>query len=76
MTFGYLPYVFGNGVNHSEMPLSVVFHLGLHGAYCYKDKGPQGFWGSGENDNLFSGSCGALFIIFWDLGSKLIVLGI
>ena len=26
--------------------------------------GPQGFWGSGENDYLFSGSWGALVIIF------------
>ena len=38
--------------------------------------GPQGFWGSGENGYLFSGSWGALIIIFRDLGSKLIVLGI
>ena len=35
--------------------------------------GPQGFWGSGENDYLFSGSWGAMVIIFRDLGSKLIV---
>ena len=32
--------------------------------------------GSGENGFLFSGSWGALVIIFRDLGSKLIVLGI
>ena len=32
--------------------------------------------GSGENGYLFSGSWGALVIIFRDLGSKLIVLGI
>ena len=38
--------------------------------------GPQGFWGSGENGYLFSGSWGALVIIFSDLGSKLIDLGI
>ena len=37
--------------------------------------GPQGFWGSGENGYLFSGSWGALVIIFRDLGSKLIDLG-
>ena len=37
---------------------------------------PQGFWGSGKNGYLFSGSWGALVIIFMDLGSKLIVLGI
>ena len=36
----------------------------------------QGFWGSGENGYLFSGSWGALVIIFRDLGSKLIVLWI
>ena len=38
--------------------------------------GPPGVWGSGENDLLFSRSWGALVIIFRDLGSKLIVLGI
>ena len=38
--------------------------------------GPQGFWGSGENGYLFSGSLGALVIISGDIGSKLIVLGI
>ena len=38
--------------------------------------GPDmGFWGSGENGYLFSGSLGALVIIFRDLGSKLIVKG-
>ena len=36
---------------------------------------PQGFWGSGENGYLFSGSWGARVIIFRDLRSKLIVLG-
>ena len=36
----------------------------------------QGFWGSGENGYLFSGSWGALVIISGDLGSKLIFLGI
>ena len=38
--------------------------------------GPHGFWGSGENGYLFSGSWEALVIIFRDLGSNLIVLGI
>ena len=37
---------------------------------------PHGFWGSGENGYLFSGFWEALVIIFKDLGSKLIVLGI
>ena len=37
---------------------------------------PQGFWGSGENGFLFSGSWGALVIILGELGSKLIILGI
>ena len=37
--------------------------------------GPKGF-GSGENGYLFSGSWGALVIIFRELGSKLVVLGI
>ena len=38
--------------------------------------GPLGFWGSGENGYLFSGSWGALVIILGELGSKLIILGI
>ena len=37
---------------------------------------PQGFWGSGENGYLFSGSWGALVIILGELGSKLIILGV
>ena len=37
---------------------------------------PLGFWGSGEEGYLFSGSWGALVIIFKELGSKLMVLGI
>ena len=37
---------------------------------------PHGFGGSGENGYLFSWSWEALVIIFKDLGSKLIVLGI
>ena len=37
--------------------------------------GPQGFWGSGENGYLFSGSWGALVIILGELGSKLIIYG-
>ena len=41
-----------------------------------RDKNSRGFWGSGEDGYLFSGSWGALVIIFRDLGSKLIVLGI
>ena len=38
--------------------------------------GPPWVLGSGENGYLFSGSWEALVIIFRDLGSKLIVLGI
>ena len=38
--------------------------------------GPQGFGGSGDNWYLFTGSWGALVIIFGDLGSKPIVYGI
>ena len=38
--------------------------------------GPQEFWGSGEKGYLFSGSWGELVIIFRELGSKLMVLGI
>ena len=36
---------------------------------------PQGFWGSGENGYLFSGSWGALVIILGERGSKLIIFG-
>ena len=36
----------------------------------------KGFWGSGENGYLFSGSLGALVISLGELGSKLIILGI
>ena len=39
-------------------------------------QGTEGFCGSREKGYLFSGSWGALIIIFGDLGSKLIVLGI
>ena len=38
--------------------------------------GPKGFCRSEENSYLFSGSWGSLIIIFRDLGSKFIVLGI
>ena len=31
--------------------------------YAADYRGPQGFWGSGENGYLFSGSWGALVII-------------
>ena len=39
-------------------------------------RGPQRFWGSGENGYLFTGSWGALVNILEELGSKLKVLGI
>ena len=45
-------------------------------SFCRYIIGPHGFWGSGENGYLFSGSWEALVIIFGNLGSKLIVLGI
>ena len=44
-----------------------------YGVYIW---GPQGFWGSGENGFLFSGSCGTLVILLGELGSKLIILEI
>ena len=37
---------------------------------------PKGFWRSGENGYIFSGSWGALAIIFKDLGIKLKFFGI
>ena len=40
------------------------------------DVGPQGFWESGDEGYLFSGSWEALVINFRDLGSNLIVRGI
>ena len=54
------------------LKLSVVVFIRFINVYG----GPQVFWVSGENGYLFSGSWGALVIIFRDLGSKLIVLGI
>ena len=36
---------------------------------------PQEFWGAGENGHLFSGSWGALAIIFRELGRKIFILG-
>ena len=51
----------------------VRMHACLHMDICM---GPQGFWGSGEKGYLFSGSWGAMVIIFRELGSKLMVLGI
>ena len=48
-----------------------------HIAYLQKaSNGPPGFWGSGENGYLISGSWGALVIILGELGSKFIVFGI
>ena len=51
-------------------------YLSAHMITVLKQRGPLGFWGTGENGYLFSGSWGALVIIFRDLGSKLRVLGI
>ena len=45
-------------------------------AYYGHMYGPQGFFGSGERGYLFSGSLGALVIVFRELGCKLMVLGI
>ena len=45
----------------------------IHLVKSVSDLSPGGF---GENGYLFSGSWGALVIIFRDLGSKFIVLGI
>ena len=50
---------------------STIFQLHWDGSSW----GPQGFWGSGENGYLFSGSWGALVIISGDLGSKLLFFG-
>ena len=44
--------------------------------FCHDGWSPQGIWGSGEKGYLLSGSWGAMVIIFRDMGSKLIVLGI
>ena len=55
----------------------MMIHLRfIHLVKSVSDLGPQGFWGSRENGYLFSGSWGALVIIFRDLGSRFIVLGI
>ena len=58
--------------------MSVCLHVCTYACiltygYMY---GPQGFLGSGEKGYLFSGSWGALVIIFRELVSKLMVLEI
>ena len=59
------------------IPNESLIHLRfIHSVKSVSDMGPQGFWGSGENGYLFSGSWGALVIIFSNLRSKFIVLGI
>ena len=47
-----------------------------HVSMMTRNRGPHGFWGSGENGYLFSGSWGVLVIILGELGSKLIIFGI
>ena len=46
-----------------------------HVSMMTRNWGPHGFWGSGENGYLFSGSWGALVIILGELGSKLVIFG-
>ena len=60
----------------------MLFFLSLIKDFCFHDfqseslMRPQGMGGSGENGYLFSRSWGALVIIFRDLESKLINMGI
>ena len=72
--FAKAPIFIGLSVFSAVFPVTRVFpvNLGTGSGIWW---GPQGFWGSGENGYLFSGSWGALVIISRDLGSKLIVLG-
>ena len=42
----------------------------MDGNASVQSMGPQGFWGSRENGYLYSGSWGALLIIFRDLGAS------
>ena len=57
-------------------PNELMIHLRfIHLVKSVSDLSPQGFLKPGENGYLFSGSWGALVIIFRDLGSKFIVLG-
>ena len=59
------------------IPNESMVHLRfIHLVKSFSDMGPPGFGGSWENGYLFSGSWGALVIIFTHLGSKFIVLGI
>ena len=59
------------------IPNESMVHLRfIHLVKSVSDMGPQGFTGSGENGYLFSGSWGALVIIFRHFGSKFGVLGI
>ena len=62
-----------NRITPNEQMIHLQF---IHLVKSVSDRSPQGFWGSGENGYLFSGSWGALVIIFRDLGSKFIVLWI
>ena len=58
----------GVHVKSSKADLKYIFDQGQLG-------GPQGFWGSGENDYLFSGSKGALVIILGEQGHRFGDLG-
>ena len=73
----YSPVLKREGGGYIGFGLSVILSIcsSVHSSVIIF-RSPQGFWGSGENGYLFSGSWGALVIIFRDLGSKLIVLWI
>ena len=62
-------------VKYSYIHTCMHAHACMHACMHMQHRAP-GVLGSEENGFLFSGSWGALVIIFRDLGSKLIVLGI
>ena len=74
------PGMGGGGVPVSHIPLTIlkISHIPkinmANIPKIQKHWGPQGFWGSGENGYLFSGSSGSLVIILVELGKMLLVL--
>ena len=62
-------------VKYDNHTLQADHNIALAQVNAKTEMGPQGFWGSEENGVLFSGSWGALVIIFWELVSKLVVFG-
>ena len=63
-------FVWGFFLHMQEKVSHDVAHIFFSYLFALIQWGPQGFWGSWEKGYLFSGSWGALLIIFGELGSK------